>query len=80
MKKKQLEVYASMGGTYGVGWQRDDAPMIHLFANVAPGQRFQPVNSDGGPHWPCDVCRAHGFTEADFHAQIQEALKRGPAQ
>jgi len=77
---KQLRVFASMGGTYGVGWPRDDLPMIHMFcASVPPGAAFQPSDGHGGPHWPCDVCDTHGFTEQDFTDQIHDALQRGPA-
>jgi hypothetical protein len=76
---KKLEIFPSMGGTYGVGWMRDDAPMIHLFANAKSGESFRPASGpEGGPHWPCEVCEAHGYSEKDFHAQIGDALERGP--
>ena len=77
-EKKQLKVFRSMGAQFGVGWTRDDLPMIHVFAMAASGERFRPSNGDDGPHWPCTVCDDHGFTEADFRDQIQGALERGP--
>lgn len=82
--KKQLEFLPSLGGTIGVGWKRDDIPGIfHMFASVLPGERFTARNAEGGPHWPCEVCVAHGYTEADFHKQvvekIQDMLKKGAA-
>lgn len=77
---KQLGVFHTMGGTLGVGWKRDDVNMIHLFANVAPGEKFQPTSGSlRGPHWPCNVCDSHRFTEKDFHDQIQSTLDKGPA-
>lgn len=75
---KRLQVFPSLGNTFAVGWLRDDVPMIHTFANVAPGTRFQPSDGKGGPHWPCSVCKAHEFTEQDFVDQIHAALARGP--
>jgi hypothetical protein len=71
---KQLQVYSSLGTTFSVGWERDDLPMlVHVFANAAPGERF-----DVQKHWPCKVCESHGYTEVNFHAQIGPALERGP--
>lgn len=78
MSAKHLKIFPSMAGTFGIGWKRDDAPMMHLFANEAPGALFQPSNGRGGPHWPCPVCEAHGYTKQDFYDQIEEALERGP--
>lgn len=77
---KQLRIVRSMGHTLGVGWMRDDAPMFHMFANVAPGEKFQPSDGHGGPHWPCKVCIEHGYTDEDFHGQIVDALKKGPEE
>ena len=74
----KLQVFASMGEEFSVGWKRDDAPLIHVFAQAKPGHRFTPGNGRGGLHWPCPVCDAHGFTEGDFYEQIADALKRGP--
>jgi len=89
---KKLQVFASMGlqlpgqmfvlaaqVSYGVGWERDDLPVIHVFAKAAPGDMFTASNGHGGPHWPCEICDAHGYSEADFHEQIEDALARGPA-
>ena len=75
---KQLSVFRSMGPKFGVGWKRDDAPLLHIFAMAASGEVFQPSDGHGGPHWPCEVCDHHGFTEKDFHEQILDALERGP--
>jgi hypothetical protein len=77
---KKLQVFTSIVGTYTVGWERDDLPLIHMFfEGVAPGEPFRPSDDAGGPHWPCMVCDTHGFTEQDFHDQIRDALERGPA-
>lgn len=76
---KQLRVFPSMAGTYAVGWVRDDVKVVHVFANARSGQRFRPSNGRGGPHWPCEICESHGFTEQDFHNQIRAALAKGPA-
>lgn len=70
---KRLEVYRSLGPELSIGWERDDLPLIHVFAQKVPGGAF---SVDG--HWPCQVCEAHGFTERDFHSQISAALERGP--
>lgn len=68
---KQAQVFQSLGETVSVGWLRDDVPsVVHVFAQCKPGERFQPSNGAGGPHWPCKVCEAHGYTEDDFHAQM----------
>ena len=76
----QLQVFSSVVGTYTVGWHRDDLPMIHMFFKGVPsGESFRPSDEHGGPHWPCDVCDTHGFTEQDFTDQIHDALQRGPA-
>lgn len=75
---KKLRIFESMGSALGVGWERDDHPMIHLFALAEPGEVFQPSVLGGGPHWPCEVCDEHGYTEQDFHGQIIEALNKGP--
>ena len=77
-EKKTLRVFRLMGFTLGVGWMRDDIPMIHMFASVLSGEKFQSSNGHGGPHWPCDVCDEHGYIEEDFHDQIVEALEKGP--
>lgn len=71
MKRKQLEILQSLGTTRSVGWVRDDIPsLFHTFADAERGARFVPSNGRGGPHWPCPVCEAHGFTEWDFHTQM----------
>ena len=75
---KLLRVLRSMGAKFGVGWERDDVDMIHIFATAAPGEAFCASNGHGGPHWPCEVCDSHGFTEADFYDQMPGALARGP--
>jgi hypothetical protein len=69
--EKQLTVLPSLGTTYSVGWLRDDG-LFHQFAQAVPGERFRPVNGNGGPHWPCSVCDAHGYTEADFDRQMKQ--------
>ncbi len=76
---KQLKVFASLGSTHSVGWERDDLPMVHVFGNAEPGARFKPSNGRGGPHWPCPVCQAHGYTEADFHRQLKALASRAQA-
>jgi hypothetical protein len=67
---KELKIYPSLTTTQSVGWDRDDAPLVHVFAQAEPGQPFTPTNGRGGPHWPCKVCIYHGYTKADFHNQI----------
>ncbi len=85
---KVLNVYRSLASSLSVGWERDDisiagaegvtGKVIHVFAQAEPGQPFQANDGHGNPHWPCEVCAAHGYTEAHFHAQVREALERGP--
>jgi len=76
---KQIQVYESMDPkSYSVGWLRDDMPVVHVFAQTSPGQPFQPSNGRGGPHWPCDVCEGHGYTELDFQDQMLEIMQSGP--
>ena len=76
--RKQLQVYRSLGTALSVGWPRDDVPtVIHVFAQAEPGASFKPEDGYGNPHWPCRVCKAHGFTESDFRDQILGALERG---
>jgi hypothetical protein len=79
MMPKKLSVFRSIGKALGVGWERDDIPMLHVFAIAEPGESFQPSGGpDRGPHWPCEVCEEHGYTEEDFHAQVIDALHEGP--
>lgn len=76
---KTLNVYASLGETLDLGFLRDDVPnVIHTIARAAPGDPIIPSSANGGPHWPCQVCEEHGFTQALFYTQIQDALTRGP--
>jgi hypothetical protein len=49
--------------------------MVHVFAQAKPGEPFQPSNGRGGPHWPCPVCEAHGYTKEDFHREMVELMK-----
>lgn len=70
---KTLQVYRSLGALLSVGWERDDVPMVHVFAQAAPGSAFKVDR-----HWPCPVCAAHGYTETDFRLQIGPALEAGP--
>lgn len=78
--KKQLYVYGSMNpNSCSVGWMRDDLPMVHVFAQAAPGAVFQPSDGRGGPHWPCKVCDHYGYTEHDFDEQMT-ALMRAQAE
>ena len=73
--KKQLEIMPSIGETFAVGWLRDDMPnVVHVFANALQGQIFKPGNGFGGPHWPCKVCEAHGYSEEDFDVQMRALM------
>jgi hypothetical protein len=75
---KQLRVYTSLDPKNSVGWMRDDIPggyVVHVFAQALPGAMFQPSDGRGGPHWPCEVCKMHGYTEADFHEQMLELMR-----
>ncbi len=67
---KRIRVFSSLDSTNSVGWAREDLPLIHVFAQAKPGEAFQPSNGNGGPHWPCAVCDAHGYTPEMFHAQM----------
>lgn len=69
---KQLQIFRSMDPmSQSVGWLRDDpTKMVHVFAQAAPGEPFQPSNGRGGPHWPCSVCESHGYAELDFKQQM----------
>ncbi len=72
---KKLKVYTSMAtSSSSVGWERDDVPMVHVFAQAEPGTVFQPSDGRGGPHWPCKVCDWHGYTAEDFNAQMLEIM------
>lgn len=74
--KKTLEVIPNLEGDLAVGWMRDDmSHVFHAFAMAAPGAAFQPSNGHGGPHWPCPVCDAHGYTEADFDEQMNKLME-----
>lgn len=76
---KTLNVYASLGKTFDLGWTRDDLPdVIHTIARAEPGEPIIPRNAEGGPHWPCAVCTEHLYTRTLFYAQVQDALERGP--
>lgn len=74
-KPRVLELYRSLGTTLSVGWAREDLPMIHVFFQAEPGQRVKFELSD---HWPCKVCKDHGYTIEDFKAQLEPALLAGP--
>lgn len=76
---KQLEIWPSMVSTLSVGWERDDLPLVHVFAQAEPGQAFQPGDGQGGPHWPCVVCVMHGYTRADFERQMTALLEAATA-
>jgi hypothetical protein len=70
MKKPQLQVYGSLTTTLSIGWPREDLPVIHVFVQAEPGKPFWPSNGRGGPHWPCKVCKEHGYTKKDFYEQM----------
>lgn len=73
---KQLKVFPSLATTLSVGWRRDDVDgVVHVFGQAEPGQPFALSNGRGGPHWPCPVCVAHGYTPEDFHTQIRELMQ-----
>ncbi len=76
---KQIKIYPSMLSTLSVGWLRDDLPMVHVFAQAEPGAAFRTGNGNDYPHWPCAVCEAHGYTEADFGRQMLELMAKGPS-
>lgn len=75
---KVLSVYRSLAPQFALGWLRDDVFMVHGIAQASPGEDVVPSDGRGGPHWPCEVCDAHGYSEALFHGQVEAALLNGP--
>lgn len=76
MTRPELRIFPSLGREYSIGWERRDLEgVVHVFAQAEPGA---PFSVEG--HWPCPVCDAHGYSEADFREQVAPLLARAQAK
>jgi hypothetical protein len=77
---KQLQIFGSLAAEQSVGWLRDDARLVHVFAQAKPGERVMPSDGCGGEHWPCQVCDHHGYTEEDFWSQLAQLVNEANSE
>ena len=70
----ELNIYPDLGGGMNAGYLRTDAPIVHVIVRTEADEAFRPSD-----HWPCPVCKAHGFSVEHFRDQWQATLIRAAA-